>query len=641
MSGFVVMWNLNGEPADRRLLLRLTGTLAHRGPDGPGSWIAGSVGMSQWGPRAAAASSPEAEPTRDDSGKLCLVWDGRLDNREDLLASLEAEGMRLRDAGDAELALKAYQAWGPDCPSRLLGEFAFVLHDGSKREMLAARDPIGCKPLYYYADDRLLLCASDLPPLLAHPAYRRRCNDGMLGEYLACEITSLEDTLYEGIKRLPPAHVLLVGPGRLTKRRYWDVDPSRTLAYRTDDDYVEHFKALLDEAVRCRLRSPAPVGAHLSGGLDSSSVAAAAQALYRRGQAGCPGIETFSLVFPGLPCDESAFIDDVARHCQLPSHRVTPAVHGRAYFADLARQDQDFPGYPNGTMADPLRALARDKGIRVLLTGSGGDEWLAGSLDHAADLLRRLELRGMFRRIGSEAGNSSLTDILRAALVHGLRPLLPGGLRRTLKGWLRRDGVPVWIDPHFARRINLADRLAAAPPAPRFPSLAQQEIHATLRSGWWPHSLEMEERAASRYGVEERHPLCDRRLVEFALSLPEDQRWRGAEYKFILRRGLRGRLPDSVRQRADKAEFSPVVRRSLEAAGGARLFETAATAKLGMVKSGVLQRMCQEQDQGAAHLWPLWSVAGVEIWIRAVWGGPDAWTSGPGAPDKMARPAWQ
>lgn len=640
MSGFVVMWNLNGETADRRLLERLTATIAHRGPEGA-SYCNGPVGFGHRMSPAAPGSLPAALPLRDLRGDLCLAWDGRLDNREDLLGLLGAEGVHLRRAGDAELVLKAYHAWGRDCPSRLLGDFAFVLHDGSKQALLAVRDPIGCKPLYYYADDRLLLCASDLPPLLAHPAYRRRCNEGMLGEYLACEITSQEDTLYEGIRRLPPAHVLLVQPGRLTTRRYWEADPLRALACRSDEDYVEHFQALLEEAVRCRLRSPGPVGVHLSGGLDSSSVAATAQDLHRRGRAGCAGIEAFSLVFPDLPCDESAFIDEVARQWRMPSHRVTPAVQGPAYFADLARQDQDFPGYPNGTMADSLRTLARDKGIRILLTGSGGDEWLTGSLDHAADLLRGLKLRPMLNRIGFEAGNSAVRDILRAALVHGLRPLLPLGWRRTLKGWLRRDGVPAWIDPQFARRINLADRLTAIPPVPRFPSLAQDEIYATLQSGWWPHSLEMEERAAARCGVEESHPLCDRRLIEFALALPEDQRWRGAEFKFILRQSMRDRLPASVRQRLDKAEFSPVVRRSLEAAGGGRLFETAAAAGMGMIRSSVLQRMYQEQDKGAAHLWPLWSVAGVEIWLRTVWAEPDCPVSGPTGLVKRTQPAWQ
>ncbi|WP_447972599.1 asparagine synthase (glutamine-hydrolyzing) [Nitrospira sp. Kam-Ns4a] len=621
MSGFVAIWNLDGRPVDPSLLRRMMDTIAYRGPDGSGQWIRGSVALGHCMLWTTPESLEERQPLTDDTGALCLALDGRVDNRDELKAALRSKGIGLRTDTDAELMLRAYEAWGEECPAHLLGDFAFVIWDGWNRQLVGARDPMGVKPFYYYYDDRLVLCASEIPPLLAHPAVKREINEGMLGEYLACEITSQEETLYANIRRLPPAHVLLVRPKGLWKKRYWSVDPERTLRYRTDQEYADHFRAVLHEAVRCRLRSYGPVGAYLSGGLDSSSVVGVAQTLYRDGLAADQGFETFSLVFPGLPCDERPFIEEVERLWGLTSNRARPEAWEPTAWANCARQSQDFPGYPNGTMANPLRALAQEKGIRVLLTGGGGDEWLAGSFYHAADLLRQWRILPLLRRISRASGSSAPRELAHAFLGYAVQPLLPTRLHRMLRKVFTRDGVPHWIVRGFARRIHLADRLAVPSEAPRFPSFAQAEIYATLTSGWWPHSCEVEERAASRFGLEERHPLTDLRLAEFALALPEDQRWRGAVPKFILRQAVQGLLPESVRQRVTKVEFSAVFSEAFTALGGPRFFESLLTVARGWVEERSAQAMYREQEQTGACVWPLWMIAGTELWLQAVEAG--------------------
>ncbi len=622
MSGIAGIYHRDGRPIETAVLDQMVGRLSHRGPDGRGCWVNGRVALGHVMLHSTPESRYERQPLTDRTGHLALTLDGRVDNRDELRVELASKGLLLRDDTDAELVLAAYECWGETAPLHLIGDFAFAIWDERRQRLFCARDHIGIRPFYYYADDRRFLFASELASLLIHPAVPCEPNEGMIGEFLAGEITSQAETLYQVIFRLPPAHSLVLAENRLTVRRYWNLDLQRELRYGNDEAYAEHFRTLFREAVRCRLRSQGPVGSYLSGGLDSSSVVGMAQSLRLDGLAEGQEFETFSLVFPGFPCDESAYIRDMVQMWNIPSTRVRPERQHRAYFADLAQQDLDFPGYPNGTMGHPLRALAQEKGIRVLLTGGGGDEWLAGSFYHAADLLRGWRILPAIRRVGPDAGISDPHEIARTAVECGIRPLVPHALRRTLKRMLGRDGVPSWIAPQFARRIHLAERLAAVSNVSRFANFAQKDIHGTLTSGWWIHSNEIEERAAFRCGIEERHPLCDRRIVEFALALPEEQRWRGIETKCILRRAMRGLLPESVRRRSTKAEFSLVFSEAFQALGGPRFFQRLPSASMGWVDKELVlamyrQMVERETPDGSTpppQGWPLWMVAGIDLW---------------------------
>jgi asparagine synthase (glutamine-hydrolysing) len=322
MSGIAGIFNIDGAPVDRALLQRMTDAIAHRGPDGIHHWVDGPVGIGHCMLQTTPESVYERQPLTDESGHLCLNMDGRVDNREELISALKSKNARLRDDTDAELVLKAYECWGEECPVRILGDFAFVIWDMRQRQLFCARDILGVRPFYYYTDGRKFLWASELQQLFRDPGVPREPNEGMVAEYLAASLTDREETLYKGIMRLAPAHSLLLRAGRIDKRWYWDVDPSKEVRHRTDEEYAEHFSEVFAEAVRCRLRSQEPVGAELSGGLDSSAVVGMAQRLYQEGRATDLGFVTFSLVYPGLACDESAYIDDVVRMWGVKSNRV-------------------------------------------------------------------------------------------------------------------------------------------------------------------------------------------------------------------------------------------------------------------------------------------------------------------------------
>ncbi|TAJ26290.1 MAG: asparagine synthase (glutamine-hydrolyzing) [Nitrospirae bacterium] len=619
MSGILALWNLDGQPIDPRLPQRLTDVVAHRGPDGAGLWVHGAVALGHRMLYSTPESLQEKQPFRDETGNLCLTLDGRVDNRTELRSALEEKGLMLRTGTDAELVLRAYDCWGEDCPKHILGDFAFVIWDGRNRRLFCARDHVGAKPFYYYADGHRFLCGSELRQLLEHPAVRREPNEGMVGEYLACSITSQEETLYRGIFRLPPAHTLTVGPDGFQKKQYWNLDLLREIRYRTDDAYAEHFSHLFREAVRCRLRSHGPIGAELSGGLDSSSVVGMAQSLFRESAAPDYGFETFSLVFPGLDCDESIYIDDVRRLWGITSSSVPPD-NPHASAMQQIQQHMDFPDYPNYSMFDPLLVAARDRGIRVSLTGLGGDDWLGGGFPPYTDLLREGHWLTLLREIRQDVGDLGFRSIFKQMLA----PLLPRRIHHAYAWAFKRNGVPPWIDAGFARRVHLAERLRERPGERPFKSYVQQDRFLLYRSGEQVHSNEMAERSSSRFGIESRHPFNDRRFMEFAIALPQEQRRRGAHMKFVLRQAMRDLLPETVRQRLTKAEFSHTFAQAFESLGGERLFRRLATAT--WVNSeqtrGLHRQMAHlysQNDPGYKALtWPLWMIVGIESWFTRI-----------------------
>jgi len=625
MSGIAGIYDLRGEPVDPALVRRMADAAAHRGPDGSGYWSKGPIGLGHRMLHSTPESLAETQPFSSEAGDLVLVLDGRIDNRAELRAELVAAGMRLRDDTDAELVLRAYEKWGPACPAQIIGDFAFAIWDGRLRLLFCCRDPLGVKPLYYQADGRRFRFGSELRQILEDTRISPEPNEGMIGEYLSREITDREETLYRGILRLPPAHFLIVRPDRLTVTRYWDIDGGRAVRHRTDAEYAEHFHAVFSEAVRCRLRASGPVGAELSGGLDSSSVVATVASLHRSGGVTDEGFETFSLVFPGLACDESDYASEVVKLQALKSNTAPASRYGLDWWQEHTRRARDFPEYPTCAMSDSLKSIAHDHGVRVLLTGYGGDDWLTGSPYSYADLLRRFRVAAFVRQVRWDYQAELIERRLFSVLNYGVWPLIPRSGRRLAKLAWSPSRVPDWLEPGFAARIALRDRLRrAAGPQPG-PTFAQNDLRRQLAGGWHAHGMEMLDRSAARSGLELRHPFHDRRIVEFALALPEDQRRRKDRSKLVLREAMRGRLPEGVRARRGKADFSHVFAEVLGTADVRPFFEAPVMASLGWLRRDHARRtyelMVSAYAAGdatyTAYVRRLWMQFGIEIWLKS------------------------
>ena len=557
---------------------------------------AGSTGL------AYAADRPGShQPFYDPATRTSLIVDGRIDNLDEL-----ADALGTRDGTAASVVLAAWRRWGVEAGAQLLGDFVLVLSDEQSGRVVVIRDPMGQRPLFYAAGARGVVFGSEVQQIVRHPATRAEINEAMIAEYLTGNPETVTETLWTGVQRLAPAHALEITASGARARRYWDFDPGARIRHVRDEEYAEHFREIFLRAVECRVRDEDAVGVMLSGGIDSSAIAGAAQAIgVARGQ---KPVHSFTLAFPGRPCDETVYSRTVIEKWGLKATRADANPPARDDLLRQSWQYSDVPAHPNSLVADRLRAAAGAADLRALLTGFGGDDFFTGDLP-PTELLREGKVIAWARAIVSPL----LSVRARAAL----RPVL--GARQVQRPW---------IQPAFAARTNLEDRLRPRADLP-FPTREQQNIHREVTS--LPQILgdEMEERAASAAGVEQRSPFYDRRVAEFGLAVPSSQRSDGHAIKIVVRRALSDFLPALVAARitlADKSEFSSTYVEALEALGGPRAFVRLRSEESGWVDGRVIRQMYDDMirlysrggDAYIAFIGPLWAVASLELWLDAV-----------------------
>ena len=622
MSGIGAIYNRTGRPLNPVLMDRMLEVIAHRGPDARRMWSDGYVGLGH----ALLASTPEPvhqrQPLLAPDGASCITFDGRIDNRTELQPALEHANVELRTDTDAELMLGAYRLWGEACLTKVLGDFALVIWDARRQQLLCARDILGLRPCYYYTDDNVFICGSELQQLFAAGLPQPPPNEGMIGEYLSSRITNREETLYRNVYRLPPAHFMLVTRDSVVKRQYFNLDPSRAIHYRSDAEYAEHYMSLFNEAVRCRLRSRTPVAAYLSGGLDSSSIVCLVEHLRREQAIPAITFETLSMVAPGMPGDETPYIDDVVRRWNVTSHKFEIQAPDRHTFVEQVQRYRDVPEHPNVIAAAPLARAASERGCRVILTGLGGDDWLCAYSSHGPELLARLRLVEFMRYIRRQSDSAS--DTAQALVRRGAWPLLPEPFRAAVRRIRGRSGVPHYITPGFARETSLADRLNVTPCDYPGASRTQNELYRWFFDGGLLYAHEVDDRHHAWFGLDARHPFHDRRLIEFALAIPEEQRWRSSDTKFVLRQGMGELLPASVRMRLDKGGYSQTFMQAFEACGGERCVDALESVRRGWVRekdvTSMYKGMCDAFALGdleyARDTVRLWMLYGVDLWLK-------------------------
>jgi asparagine synthase (glutamine-hydrolysing) len=624
MSAIFGVFHLDGAPADRELLENMSASLSGRASDGEGLVTLGPAALGHRMFHTTSESLQETQPHRDETGSLWLTLDGRVDNRTELRTLLESKGVILRQDTDAELVLRAYEAWGDECPARILGDFAFAVWDARRRRLFLARDFLGIKPLYYATSGLWFVFASGLQPLLLTPGFERRPNEGMIAEYLSCVPASLTETFFQDVFRLPPAHCMTVteaGPSAAV--RYWSADEIEETHDLDDSQYEARFREVLISAIRSRMRCQVPVGADLSGGLDSSSIVSLMHAFPP--EAHRPPFEAFSLIFPSLPCDETEFITAALQKSGARGNLIPPSSVDPSIYVRQAQTYADIPDYPATTAYYPLLRRAREKGIRVLLTGAGGDDWFTGSTSYYADLLKCGRILLLARYLREDARAEVFAYPYKSLYLHGIRPLVPRALIRVLRKlkWKAASPWP-WISGTLLERTRLSERLRPSGSTPSGKSFAQDAARRMAYHAGRAHSLEGIDRWSAEFGIEHRHPFHDRRVVEFALSLPESQRRTPGVSKNVLRRAMKDLLPSSILFRRSKADASHHYALALETIGTDSIFTKMATAKRGWVDQARLCRMAEDllhsyhsgSDSYISLTWPVWRVLAIELWAR-------------------------
>lgn len=628
MSALCAVIARDGSAADPSELQPLLSAARHRGSHINVRGVGTSAALG-----AQTTSAADSGACAEAQGELAIAFHGRLDNSEDVRAALVACGHRfIEHAGPAStgaraarLVLRAFAQWHEHCADRLTGDFAFIIWDAIRRRAYCARDAAGVKPLYYHLSPRRFVAATELSQVLAAGVPLAPC-ESFVAELLAFDVRTSSETLYHGVQRLPGGHWMSISDRDVRVVRYWAPDNGTELRYARDEDYVEHFRELFGRTVADRTPHEAPVAAYLSGGLDSSSVVCTAHALGRR-------LETFSLIFPSLPeADEREYIGRVTSRCGFPNHAIDPTDIGPSIYRRRVPTPEELPELPSDALGLCLLEAMQDRGFSTALTGAGGDYGFTGSFRHYAELLQTLDIRGLVRQVRADRAMDDVAWSASELFTSGLRLLIPTSMRRVLRPLGRTLGmgvcVPTWIEPSFAAHTSLLDRLSAPRTSRESRSPARGHVCELFESGWTARILEGCDRMAAAHGLELRHPFFDRRLVEFAVGLPEAQRWRGRTTKFVLRHGMREWLPESVYARTDKGDFTALVPHAVEALGGCQALRHLQLEKRGWVRSSELirayERGTARQTQGGADygqdLFPVWMVLAVETWYRTMFG---------------------
>jgi asparagine synthase (glutamine-hydrolysing) len=502
------------------------------------------------------------EPLPLTVGRYTITADVRLDNRRELASALGIDWHATEVTSDSALLLAAYRRWGERCPEQLLGDFAFAIWDAQEQVLFCARDHFGVKQLYYYCSSSVFAFATEIKALLCLPDVTPSLNESRVADYLLLTFEDQAATLYRSIFRLPAAHCLTVGRDpAVNTRNYWRLDPSREVRLRSDDEYAEAFREIFVVAVRARLDGADRVGCLLSGGLDSSSIACVARDLVN--QNGGRPLMTFSNIYDKLPtCDERRYINEVLKGGGFEPHYAHPDRLGPlSHWRDPNWYEDEPLASPQAATIWALCEAAQQQGIRILLDGSPGDFVVSHGFGYLSELARS----GHWVKFGREAVGVArhferpLWHIVRE---RGLKPLAPETLRRTWRAIRRRNRagwafqLPIRTD--FARRIGRAGEIAGLDSErARRPRTARQQHYEELSSGAIPLGLSVGDAAFARYGIEFRFPFLDRRLVEFCLAIPSNQKIQNGWSRMIMRRALAGILPEEIRWRPGKANLTP------------------------------------------------------------------------------------
>lgn len=556
MSAIVGIYYPNNRPTDKASLKRMAEALAYRGPDSASLWSEGSVGLGHNMFRTTPESQHERLPLADKTGRLVLTADARIDNREEIVAALGLSDRLIDEITDGELILAAYERWGELCPEKLLGDFAFTIWDARNQLLFSARDHFGTKPFYYYwRSNEIFAFASEAHALFHVPDIPRQLNESRVAGYLADIIENKTDTMYHNVLRLAPGHSLTVSRRGVSERAYWSLDGTQELRLRSDDEYAEAFREVFTEAVRCRLRSISPVGAFLSGGIDSSSVACVARDLL------VGPLRTFSAIFEGSEeAGEHPFIEAVLQQegfesDLVPVDRVSPLTYANR----LVHHPDEPWDNPHASMGCALIGRAYERHVRVLLDGNGGDSTVSYNFVHMKELASRMRWLTLSREAAGLSRHFYLNRRSPRNVLwrFGFRPLVPHYVlrARSVLGKRRRParGFRDLIRPDFAKRVDLAARLKAVKREEARAERSARDFHMfEVQHSMIAYGMEAGDRTTSAFPVELRSPFYDKRLVQFCVALPREQRIRQGWTRFIVRRGLAGTLPKRVLRRGSK-----------------------------------------------------------------------------------------
>ena len=617
--------NAQASPA---ILRQMCDVMTHRGPDDEGIYTEGRAGIGMRRLSIVDLATGH-QPISNEGGSLWIVFNGEIYNHQSLRELLIAHGHSYRTRSDTETIIHLYEEYGKECVQHLRGMFAFAIWDSKQKRLFIARDRLGIKPLYYRMSADSFLFGSEIKVLLAHPEVRPEFNRAVLPEYLAFGYLSGADTFYSGIHKLMPGHWLEVNEaGKVRIEQYWDLEPVADEPAKDESYYVNSYRELLEGAVQSHLMSDVPLGVFLSGGLDSSAVAALMTKLRDE------PVETFSVGYQEDAYSEHGFARTVANHINSIHHEV---LVGREDFFDALPKliwHEDEPiVWPSSVALYFVAQLARER-VKVVLTGEGSDETLAGYSRYAFTLQNTAWDR-IYRRL--------IPSLVRRGIRGGITqsPWINATVRRKLSHtFLGLDGES-WVSFYF-------DNFFSAFSEREQTELLSPELTSEFRPGaaynnvlaYWEHSsgellqrllytdiktylvelLMKQDQMSMAASIESRVPFLDHVLVEWAMRVPAGVEIRGMTGKRILKKAMEDLLPDSIIYRPKLGFPTPwsgwLAGPQLDVIE--RMLLEPRSLERGLFKRSAVERLFREhRAKYRDHCDPIWRLLNLELWHRA------------------------
>jgi asparagine synthase (glutamine-hydrolysing) len=605
-------WNFAGEPLAPRQVSKIEPLLRGYGPDGTNAYSHLGVSILYGACHSTSESRGEAQPQATKSGAV-VTWDGRLDNRTELVGLLREE-LSIGPT-DAAIVRAAFERWGTACFGKLVGDWALAIWNPADRSLLLAKDPVGTRPLYYSVDEREATWSTILDPLVLFaqmtPALDEEYIAGCFSFFPAVHLTP-----YTGIHSVPPSCFVRIRAGGATVETYWDFDSAKRIRYASDQEYEENFRTVFAEAVRRRLRSHRPVLAELSGGMDSSSIVCMADSLIASGRADAPLLDTISYYDDSEPnWNERPFF------CKVEEQRGRTGLHidvgsqpslGAEFETGPLRISPASEGQPSPAHKK-LQAFLAAKGHQVLLSGFGGDEVMGGvptPTSELADLTSRVEIRKLARQLKVWALDK------RRPWPHLFWETVRRFLPRALAGTAEHLRPAPWFHPGFVARHRSAlagyeSRIRFLGPLPTF-----QENLATLDALRRQLGADI---PPSEPAYDKRFPYLDRDLLEFLFAIPREQLLRPGQRRSLMRRALAGLVPEEILNRKRKAFVArrPLVGIADQFEGLLQTLDPMIATSLGIVDPTAFRRELDKARVGRGTLpIPLVRTIGIESWLR-------------------------
>jgi len=610
---------------DAGMLKGMRDVITHRGPDDEGIFIDEEIGLGHRRLSIVDVASGH-QPMTNEDGSLRITYNGEVYNHADFRETLEARGHVYQTHCDTETILHLYEEYGDSCVEHLRGMFAFAIWDRKKRELFIARDRLGVKPLYYvHTGDGSLYFASEIKALLEARAVKPELNFAAFSDYLANHATSGEDTLFVNVKRLMPGHTLTWRDGEIKIKKYWDVSFAKSSREgRSDQDYIAEWSELFRKSVQLRLMADVPLGMFLSGGIDSSAIAAVMSTLVD------DPIKTFSVAFAEREANELEYARLVSRAFKTDHHEVV--ISPEQFFdalPELIWHEDEPLAHPSSVALYFVSELA-SRHVKVVLTGEGSDELMAGYARYRKTILN-LALGERYHRIVP----SSIRDLVRGQIAGIKGSKLRAKLRRTFLNLspdiesIYFDNFAVFpradqeqlltretidriggIDPYAGVRRVLSDTDAK--------SLLDRLLYADIKT--YLHELLMkQDQMSMAASVESRVPFLDHKLVEFTSGLPERLKLHRWTTKYVLRQSMKGVLPEQIITRP-KMGFPVPIGTWFRGAYAHVLDDYVLSSRAmdrGIFNPQFVRTLVnQHQREEANHSERLWSLVNLEMWLR-------------------------